>query len=504
MMEAPTGKVWLVGAGPGDSGLLTLKGRQVLKQGEVILYDSLVSESILAWMPVHAERIAVGKRAGNHLVPQESINRLLLEKAMQGKRVVRLKGGDPFLFGRGGEELELLAEHQIPFEIVPGVSSALAVPAYAGIPVTHRELASSLHIITGHKKHNQPLPLDYDSLVRLGGTLVFLMGVHTLPEICKGLLGAGMPPETPAAFLENGTLSNQRRVVSELGRLEQDSKQAQMKPPAVLIVGAVCALSQMFSWADQRLLSDVRVIVTRPAERASSLTQPLQELGAEVLELPAIQTVPRPDTPDLLRMLDRLPHYDWMVFTSPAGVDVFFAFLYRNRVDMRSLHALKFAAIGPATARMLEQRGIFADLIPDTYDAHALAQALQQAVQPGEKLCIPRAKEGTEQLTKPLQQAGIPFDDVPLYDTVQLGHAPVALRETDLIVFTSASTVKGFVQAMQGTDLRGVQAVCIGEQTARQARHHNMKTAIAEQATIPSLIDCVVACHLQRKKGCSL
>lgn len=504
MMAHSTGKVWLVGAGPGDSGLLTLKGRQVLEQAEVVLYDSLVSDSILAYLPADAESIAVGKRARNHSVPQGTINRLLLEKALEGKQVVRLKGGDPFLFGRGAEELELLLQHQIPFEIVPGVSSALAVPAYAGIPVTHRDVASSLHILTGHNKHDQPLQFDYDALVRLGGTLVFLMGVTALPEICRGLLRAGMSPEMPAALLENGTLSNQRRVVSTLSRLADAVREAQIQPPAVLVVGQVCALCGRLSWMEQRPLGDVRVIVTRPQNRASSLTKPLQQLGAEVLELPAIQTVPFTDSPALSHMLAKLPQYGWLVFTSAAGADAFFEFLHRKRVDIRTLHHIKFAAIGPATARVLEQRGLFPELVPESYDADALAQSLLRTIQPGETVCIPRAKQGTERLTAPLQQAGIPFDDVALYDTVLLQHPPFSLRKTDLVAFTSASTVKGFVQMMQGMDLHGIPAVCIGEQTALEAKRHAMQAVTAQQATIPSLVDCLVTFHLQRKKGCSL
>lgn len=498
-----TGKVWLVGAGPGDSGLLTVRGKEVLEQGEVVLYDSLVSDGLLAQIPPGAEQIAVGKRAGQHFVPQEAINRLLLEKALQGKRVVRLKGGDPFLFGRGGEELELLVQHDIPFEIVPGVSSAVAVPAYAGIPVTHRAFASSLHILTGHKKDGQPLAFDYGALVRLGGTLVFLMGVTALPEICRGLLGAGMPEHTPAALLENGTLSNQRRVVSTIARLADDVQRAKIKPPAVLVVGEVCGLSERFAWTESRPLSGMRVIVTRPQNRASSLTKPLQALGAEVVELPTIQTVPIVGSPGLTQLLANLPQYTWMVFTSPAGADAFFELLQRRRVDVRTLAAVKFAVIGPATTRALEQHGVFPELVPDTYCADRLAQMLCEAVRPGEKVCIPRARQGTDRLTVPLQQAGISFDDVPLYDTVTVLHSPFALRKTDLVAFTSASTVRGFVQTVQA-DLHDVQAVCIGEQTAREAARYGMKTITAMQATIPSLIDCFANFHRTQKKGCSI
>lgn len=501
-MPYSNGKVWLVGAGPGDSGLLTVKGKQILEQAEVILYDSLVGEGILAWMPDAAEKISVGKRAGRHHMPQEEINLLLLEKAKMGKRVVRLKGGDPFLFGRGGEELELLTQHRIPFEVVPGISSAIAVPAYHGIPVTHRDFCSSLHIITGHKKQDSPLALDYPTLANLPGTLVFLMGVHTMPEICQGLLQAGMAPHTPASLLENGTLSNQRAVHSTLEQLPEDAKAANIAPPAVLVIGSVCSLHRSFSWTQSpiRPLGDVRVIVTRPRSRASALSQQLRELGAEVLEFPSIQTIPLDRNPQIDQMLSRLSSYHWMLFTSAAGVEAFFSLLQAQRVDIRRLTHTKFAAIGPATQQAIEQHGILVDCVPTHYDAEALAKSLLTMIQPGETVCIPRAQEGTPRLTKVLTDAGISFDDIPIYQTKFSHHPPFTLRKTDLVAFTSASTVKGFVQTMAGTDFRHLPAICIGEQTAQEARKHAMKTVVAKQSTIDSLVDCLVTFHIQRKE----
>ncbi|MCI9575395.1 MAG: uroporphyrinogen-III C-methyltransferase [Clostridiales bacterium] len=501
-MSYPNGKVWLVGAGPGDSGLLTLKGKQILEQGEVILYDSLVGEGILAWMPDSAEKIPVGKRVGRHHMAQEEINLLLLEKAKAGKRVVRLKGGDPFLFGRGGEELELLAQHRIPFEVVPGVSSAIAVPAYQGIPVTHRDFCSSLHIITGHKKQDSPLALDYPTLAKLPGTLVFLMGVHALPEICQGLLQAGMAPHTPASLLEHGTLASQRAVHSTLERLPADAKAANIAPPAVLVIGSVCALHTSFSWVSSptRPLGDIRVIVTRPRNRASALSQQLRELGAEVVELPSIQTIPLEPTPQIERMLNRLPSYHWMLFTSAAGVEAFFSLLQAHRVDIRRLAHAKFAAIGPATQKAIEQHGILVDCVPTRYDGEALAQALLALIQPGETVCIPRAQEGTPSLTQALTNAGVAFDDVPVYQIKFPHHRPLTLCKTDLVAFTSASTVKGFVQTMAGTDFRHLTAICIGEQTAQEARKYAIKTVVAKQATIASLVDCLLEFHRQRKE----
>lgn len=493
------GKVWLVGAGPGDPGLLTCKGKQVLEQSEVVLYDQLVGAGILTQIPEHAEKIPVGKRAGHHTMPQEDIHQLLLEKAREGKRVVRLKGGDPFLFGRGGEELELLAKHNVPFEVVPGVSSALAVPAYCGIPVTHRGLSSSVHIITGHSQQGQPLSIDYPALVRLRGTLVFLMSVHAMPDILQGLLDAGMPPDTPAALLENGTLSSQRTCQSTLAHLAQDAQQAGIAPPALLVVGEVCSLAGRFNWVEQRPLWDVRVFLTRPANRASSLALRLQELGAEVVAFPSMETVPIPDSPAIAQFLQRLTNYDWMAFTSVTGVECVWNLLNVHRIDIRSLSRVRFAAIGSATKEALEQRGIRVNLLPARYDARALAEALVEVLSPGERIALPRAQEGSPALTQVLSKAGVPFDDIPVYRTNPRSPLPIPRRENDVAVFTSASTVRGFVQGM--TDVAGLPALCIGEQTAQEARRHGMEAIVAKQATMEALVEALLTFHSTRKDG---
>ena len=266
------GKVWLVGAGPSDMGLLTLKGKNLIEQADVVVYDALVSASILSMIPSSAQAIFVGKRAGNHPVPQEQINQILLEQAMQGKRVVRLKGGDPFLFGRGGEELELLIENGIDYEVVPGVTSAIAVPAYNGIPVTHRDYCSSVHIITAHSKKGGELKIDFEALCRLNGTLVFLMGVTAMPMICKGLLDAGMNPQMPAAILQQGTSAMQKKVVATISDLPEKAQQAQIQAPAVLVIGKVCALADHLGWTQKRALDGVRVILTRPKELISRMS----------------------------------------------------------------------------------------------------------------------------------------------------------------------------------------------------------------------------------------
>ena len=287
------GKVTLVGAGPGDPGLLTVKGREALLAAQVVVYDRLVSPAILALMPEEAEQINVGKEASRHPVPQDQINRILLEKALEGKNVVRLKGGDPFLFGRGGEELELLREHGVPFEEVPGITSAIAVPAYGGIPVTHRDFTSSLHIVTGHARAGKALDIDFEALVRTKGTLVFLMGVSSLPDICEGLLKAGMDPDTPAAIVERGTTPAQRRLDATVATLAQTAAEGKVESPAISIVGQVCALARDFDWFDALPLKGKRIVVTRPKERAGTLAHRLRKLGADVFEYPCIRTHPR-------------------------------------------------------------------------------------------------------------------------------------------------------------------------------------------------------------------
>ncbi|MBS7174876.1 MAG: uroporphyrinogen-III C-methyltransferase, partial [Clostridiales bacterium] len=367
------GKVWLVGAGPGDPGLFTIKGKYLIEHADVVVYDRLVGAGILSMIPPAVQTINVGKNAGCHPVGQEEINQILLREAQQGKRVVRLKGGDPFIFGRGGEELELLAKHGVPFEVVPGISAAAAVPAYAGIPVTHREYCSSLHIITAHRKRGDDSLPDFETLVKLHGTLVFFMGVSSLPEICAGLIRAGMAEQTPAAVIENGTTARQRNIVSDLKRLPERAVQAGVQSPALILVGEVCGLSSQFSWAEFRPLHGCRVLVTRPRERVSSLAEKLSALGAEVVLLPSISTKLLLEGNEALsNAIKSLPGYRWVVFTSAAGAEGFFKGLRRFGIDSRNLPFLQFAAIGPATAKaVLQFGGILCDYLPEEYTGKA-------------------------------------------------------------------------------------------------------------------------------------
>ena len=486
------GKVTLVGAGPGDPGLLTLKGRAALAGADVVVYDRLVSPAILAMIPPEARAIDVGKEASHHKVPQEQINRILLEEALAGHNVVRLKGGDPFVFGRGGEELEALAERGVPFEEIPGVTSAIAAPAYAGIPVTHRDYCSSVHIITGHQRAGKPLAIDFEALARTGGTLVFLMGVTAMPAIVEGLLQAGMDPGTPAAMVENGTASAQRRCDATLATLPERAAAMGVHSPAIILVGQVCALAERFCWFDRLPLRGRRILVTRPRDRSGSLSGRLRALGADVWEYPCIETQPIRPCPAMDAALDHLENYRWLVFTSPAGVAAFRRALQEMKKDGRCLSGVRLAAIGSGTARALADMGLTADYVPPVYDAAHLGEGL-----PADgKVLILRAEIGSPALTAALARRAIPYDDIPVYRTVYSGPRSEQLRaaleagEVPFATFTSASTVKGLLAAVgDDADLSRVTALCIGEQTAAEARKHGMTIQIAAQATIDALVD---------------
>lgn len=509
-----TGKVWLAGAGPGDAGLLTIKAREVMEQADVVVYDALISAEILSLIPEQAEKINVGKRAGHHLVPQEEINCILAEKAKTGKNVLRLKGGDPFVFGRGGEELELLVREGIAFEVVPGITSAVAAAAYAGIPVTHRDYTSSFHIITGHPKKGGDLRIDYKALVQLDATLVFLMGISAMETICENLIRAGMKPDMPAAVLERGTTARQRRVISTVARLTEDAKEANIQTPAIIMVGKVCTLAGRFHWAEDRPLGGRQILLTRPKQHISELAKKLRDLGAQVIELPSIVTELIKENRDLEQALLRIGREglmpgqeEWLLFTSPIGVELFFEQLEIMKFDLRNIlcknAVVKVAAIGPATARALNKRGLVADVVPAVYAAEELGKEVAKSADEKSHITIIRAKEGSELLIPPLQKRGLSCFDIPLYETicrtdVFLKEQIVKMfeaNEIDMVTFTSASTVRGFTNTMGEMDYSKVLAVCIGAQTAKAAKAYGMQIAIANEATMDSMVELILRLH---------
>ena len=491
------GKVWLVGAGPGDIGLFTLKGEAVLQQADVVVYDSLVGEGVLARIPEHARLINVGKRASHHTMVQEDINKVLLEEAQKGNKVVRLKGGDPFLFGRGGEELELLSENGISYEIVPGVTSPISVPAYNGIPVTHRDFCSSLHIITGHKRAGQTYDIDFRALTQTKGTLVFLMGIAALEDICKGLLNGGMDPDMPAAVLQKGTTAGQKRVVATVSTLNAEVDRQGIETPAIIVVGKVCSLADRFAWYEKLPLAGWKVLVTRPRQHISKTADLLRKKGAEVLELPSICTVPVEDNSRLYEAFEKLAAYQWIIFTSPVGVEIFFDEMDRKEMDVRSLGQAKIAVIGEGTKKKLKEHHLLADFVPSVYDGETLGTELAKELQGDEKILMPRAEAGNKKLTELLEQTGAKVDDIATYTTCYEKCRLIDEKKefetgsVDCVVFTSASTVKGFVEGTPGLDYTSVKAACIGKQTKAAADAYGMQTRMAKKATIESLIELV-------------
>lgn len=490
------GKVWLVGAGPSDPGLFTLKGKTVLSQAQVVVYDALVGAGILAMIPDDAETIYAGKRAGNHAMTQEQINELLVKKACEGKRVVRLKGGDPFLFGRGGEELFALRANGIEYEVVPGVTSSIAVPAYNGIPVTDRSCASSVHIITGHKRADKPLKLPYEAYVKAQGTLVFLMGLSALPDIVRGLLLAGMDPQTPSAVLERGTTAAQRRVCVPLGELEAAVSAAHMGTPSIIVVGAVAAMSDQLAWYEKQPLFGRRLVLTRPKERMEELAGRLRARGAEVIELPVIETRPLP-LPDTIKCAG---DYDCLVFTSPAGVQTFFRMLLESGQDARVLGDTTIAAIGSGTAAALRGYGLLADLVPEAYDGASLGTLLGEALPDNSRVLIPRSDIGNPELVSCMEkraaelEKSLTVSDLPIYETVTKTNrlfpleAILEREEIDGVFFTSASTVRAFLKANPKVDPTKITALCIGDMTARTAQEAGMNVYVAEEASVDGLI----------------
>lgn len=500
------GFVVLVGAGPGDLELLTLGGKKHLERAEVVLYDRLVAPEILALAPAEAEKIDVGKEKNHHAVPQSAINQLLLEKALAGKRVVRLKGGDPFLFGRGGEELELLIKHEIPFRVIPGVTSAVAVPAYAGIPVTHRDFCSSVHIITGHKKNHGELDIDFEALVATGGTLVFMMSVSSLPKIIAGLTSAGMDLQMPAAIIENGSKASQRKVVATVETLYKRSQEEGIKSPAVIVVGKVCQLSDSFDWFAKRSLVGERIIVTRPQASGGTLSEKLRKLGAKVIDYPCIKIRPLKENTVLAKAVSNIQDYQWLVFTSKNGVDIFFDYLKEINKDSRILFGLKIAAIGSQTAQTLAKYGLLTDYMPSVYEGTHLAEGLVQVVKPGEKILLARAEMGSQEIPRILKENHRFFDDVPVYQTIysspESKQIATLLREhpKTLVTFTSASTVHGFVGSLGAYEKLTLRGICIGSQTAKAAQRYGLNHFIAEEATIDSMIAKIKEVHHEGRK----
>src|SRR5581483_10396730 len=438
------GKVYLVGAGPGDPNLLTLRAAELIASADVVATDALVAPEIVARVPKTAELIYVGKRSGAHSVPQNETNRLLIEEAKQGKRVVRLKGGDPFVFGRGGEEAEELAAAGVEFEIVPGISSSIAGPAYAGIPVTHRAHATSLTLVTGHEA-DETTGIDWEALARMHGTLVFLMGIANLPVIVRKLRENGVPASRPAAVISKATTMQQRTVTGTLENIEQ--RATGIPTPALIVVGGVVQLHEAINWFESKPLFGKRVVVTRAREQASELKRLLEEAGAEVVQFPMIEIAPPPSFDSLDHVIDSCGDYQWLIFTSSNGVDAFFDRLRHHGKDARCLSGVMIAAVGESTASDLRLRGIEPDLVPQKFISTALLPLLDDD-QRGVRTAVIRAAQGRDDLIDELRRRGGEVDLAVAYETRRVTTAAADLHDIDIVTFTSGSTVDNFFEVL--------------------------------------------------------
>jgi uroporphyrinogen III methyltransferase/synthase len=496
--------VYLVGAGPGDPGLITVKGRECIAAADVIIYDYLAAPSLLKHASGNAELIYVGKKGGDHTLPQGEINALIVAKARENKVVTRLKGGDPFVFGRGGEEAEVLVEAGIPFEIVPGVTSAVAAPAYAGIPLSHRKLTSTIAFVTGHEDPTkEESNIDWAALSRGIGTLVFFMGVKNLPRIVAELTRHGRPPETPVALVRWGTTPEQVTVSGTLADIAVRVKQAGLKAPAIIVVGEVVSLRERLKWFETRPLLGKRIAVTRARDQASDLVKALCDLGAECLEVPTIRVAPPNDWGPLDRAVAELPSCDWIVFTSVNGVERFFERVFSAGKDARALGHLRTAAIGPATAARLKRFGLSSDLVPENFRAEAIVEAFRREDIRGKTILLPRAQEARQVLPEELAAMGATVREVPAYKTelasTDAGEVVDRLNQKslDLITFTSSSTVKNFkalLPAERFAELTaGVPTACIGPITADTARRLGFEVRVEAQTyTIPGLVESIL------------
>jgi uroporphyrinogen III methyltransferase/synthase len=499
------GKVYLVGAGPGDPGLLTLKGKECLELADVVLYDYLANPVLLQYAPAAAQRIYIGRRGRGQYQDQGEINRLLIERAKAGNVVVRLKGGDPFVFGRGGEEAEAVAAAGIDFEIVSGVTAAVAVPAYAGIPVTHRTLASTVTFVTGHEDPAKPATLlEWPKLADASGTLVFMMGMKNLPSIVGHLLSEGRPPETPVAAIRWGTKADQQTVVGTLDDIVLKTEAVHLEPPTVIVVGEVVRLRGQLNWFESKPLFGKRIVLTRAPEQAREFSQLLSSYGAEPVEVPTIQIVPPVSWQPIDDAMTRLGTYQWLIFTSVNGVRPFMDRLHVAGKDARALANLRLCAIGPRTAQELETAGLIPDVVPVEFQAEGVIAALTRVGVRGSRVLIPRAEVAREILPEQLRELGATVDVIPVYRTIAPAVDVASLTQqlhdgrVAAVTFTSSSTVRNFVDLFGGQDavkrlLAHVAIACIGPITARTAQEYGLTvTIMPTENTVPALAEAIV------------
>jgi uroporphyrinogen III methyltransferase/synthase len=502
-MAARPGVVYLVGAGPGDPGLMTVRGAELVASADVILYDRLIPQAALSGAREDAELVYVGKRPGAPEIPQSEIETTMVERARAGRSVVRLKGGDPFVFGRGGEEAETLAAAGVPFEVVPGVTAGVAAPAYAGIPVTHREDASAVAFVAGHEDPSKDgSSIDWDALARFRGTLVLYMSVKRLPDVAARLIAGGRSADEPAAAVERGTTPAQRTVSATLADLPDAVAAAGIAPPAVMLIGPVAARRETIGWLERRPLFGLRVVVTRARAQASGLAATLAALGADVIELPAIRVVPRIDSAEVSDAVGAIHSYALVCLTSPNGVRLLFDALEAAGLDARALANATVAAIGPGTARALAARGIRADVVPERSVAEALVESLEAVDVTDRPVLVARAADARDVLPDALRERRAKVDVVALYETVAEEPDPEAVEaasSADYVTFTSSSTVRNFVAAVGGGFPERARVVSIGPVTSEAAREAGLTVDLeAESHDLDGLVEALVADAMSR------
>lgn len=498
------GMVYLIGAGPGDIRLITLKGLDCIKKADVIVYDRLANPRLLSYAKTDAKFIYVGKSPERHTLTQDEINNVLVEEASKGLVVARLKGGDPFVFGRGGEEAEVLLKEGIPFEIVPGITSAIAVPAYAGIPVTHRDYTSTFTVITGNEDPTkEDSNIDWERLGKDPGTLIFLMGVGNLPKIIEQLIAHGKDSKTPIALVRWGTRPEQEVVSGTLENIVDEVNRRGLKSPAVIIVGQVVNLRERLKWFEKKPLFGKRVLVTRSREQASVLSEKIEELGGEAWEFPTIAIEEPIDPKPLEDAIKNAANFDWIIFTSVNGVKAFFDVMKKLKIDIRRLANVNFCAIGPKTKEAIEAKGIMVEFIPEIFQAEAIIEGLKDFLKPGQKVLLPRADLARPILVESLKALKMNVHEVIAYRTVKNAADSQELleklknKEIHVITFTSSSTVRNFVDALGSNNvdelLGGVTIACIGPITAQTARKLGLAVDItAEKYTIEGLVESLV------------
>ncbi len=499
---AKKGKVYIVGAGPGDPGLITVKGVRCIQEAEVIIFDHLVSEDLLRYAKADVCLLYAGKQGGDHTLSQEEINERLVAEASQGRVVTRLKGGDPFIFGRGGEEALVLAAAGIPFEIVPGVTSAIAVPAYAGISLTQRGYTSTLAFVTGHEDPTkEQSDIDWHSLAGIG-TLVFLMGVKNLPQITESLIANGKSAETPAALIRWGTTPEQKTLTGKLGDIARKAEETRFSPPSILVIGEVVGIREQLNWFEQKPLFGKGIVITRPELQSESFADLLQGLGARVIHFPTIRIVPPASWDSCDNALNKLDSYQWIVFTSANGVRFFFQRLGESGRDIRDLKGIRLCTIGPATAEALEAMGLRVDLVPDEYISEGVVRAFADQDIRGLRILLPRAETARDIIPEGLTGQGAQVDVVTVYRTISSGGKKAELGafmkqgHVDVITFTSPSTVAGFMEIM-GKDFilpAKVKIAAIGPVTAAAVKKAGLPIHILQATyTIPGLVEGIAA-----------